>query len=814
MNKREEIHFERVREHAAECTVLLKSDGSFPLDAPGKIAAFGRGVRHTITGGTGSGEVNVRTSENVEEGLKAAGFTITSGKWLDAYDAVLQKSRKQFIKQVQNEAFALGENIMIYCMGKIMPEPDHNLVLEGEGDTAVYVVSRISGEGSDRKIEKGDIRLADSEVRDILALNRRYRKFLLVLNVGGVIDLKPVEEVSNILLLSQLGGVTGHVLADILLGIQNPSGKLTATWASPENYSSIGTFGNAEDTEYREGIYVGYRYFDKTGVMPLFPFGYGLSYTTFDMTAPEVRADGDQITVRVNVKNTGKLPGKEVAQIYVSCPDGKLDKPFQELAAFGKTRNLAAGETEELTLSFHLRDFSSYDEENASYILEKGIYAIGLGSSSENSQVIAAAELDSDVVVLQAKNVLGTPGFRDYRPDSSEKRAVPDNVPILPVTSAAICTGKVNYEPDYPVNEVISSLSDEELVFMCVGGFAPTQGELNVVGNAGMHVAGAAGETTSMLADKGIKTLIMADGPAGLRLAKEYFVDESGAHDAGATLIPASMLEFLEGLPGMDIARMAAGVPIPENAEILEQYATAIPIGTAVAQSFNTNLAADYGDIVGSEMEEFGVHLWLAPALNIHRSILCGRNFEYYSEDPVVSGLIAAGITKGVQAHPGCGTTIKHYAANNQELNRYANNSHVSERAMREIYLKGFGICVRESQPKALMTSYNLLNGTHTSEHRGLTEEILRNEFGFKGIVMTDWIISLVVPAESKYPTAHAAPTAAAGGDLFMPGGQTDYNEILHALKDGTLPRRQLEINAARIYRLADELVMNNQRRS
>jgi len=236
-----------------------------------------------------------------------------------------------------------------------------------------------------------------------------------------------------------------------------------------------------------------------------------------------------------------------------------------------------------------------------------------------------------------------------------------------------------------------------------------------------------------------------------------------------------------------------------------EHSATMIPIGTAIAQSFNVELAEKLGDIVGAEMEMFGVHLWLAPALNIHRSILCGRNFEYYSEDPLVSGLTAAAITNGVQKHKGCGTTIKHFAANNAETNRYCNNSQVSERAMREIYLRGFEICVKKSQPKAVMTSYNLLNGTHTSEHRGLIEDILRTEFGFKGIVMTDWVMEVMTSSKSVYRNALADKVAKAGGELFMPGTKKDYNRVLTALKDGSLTRQQLEINASRLLRTIDE---------
>jgi len=247
---------------------------------------------------------------------------------------------------------------------------------------------------------------------------------------------------------------------------------------------------------------------------------------------------------------------------------------------------------------------------------------------------------------------------------------------------------------------------------------------------------------------------------------------------------------------------------VKKGVSVEYQYCTALPIGTALAQSWNVELAEGCGDIVGSEMERFGVHFWLAPVLNIHRSILCGRNFEYFSEDPLIGGKMAAALTRGVQKHPGCGTTIKHYCANNQETNRYTNNSQVSERALREIYLRGFEICVREAQPHALMTSYNLLNGEHTSERRDLCEDILRSEWGYQGIVMTDWLISLM-PADksSPYRKPRAALIAAAGGELVMPGDKKDIKDILAALRSGELTREQLEVNASRLYRVWKRLM-------
>ena len=270
--------------------------------------------------------------------------------------------------------------------------------------------------------------------------------------------------------------------------------------------------------------------------------------------------------------------------------------------------------------------------------------------------------------------------------------------------------------------------------------------------------------------------------------------------------MPESMLEVMPG--AMAFAMKLMGGSGKVKGEVHEQYCTAIPIGTAIAQSWNVDLAEDCGDIVGDEMERFGVHLWLAPALNIHRDIRCGRNFEYFSEDPLISGQIAAAITKGVQKHPGCGTTIKHFAANNQETNRYNSNSIVSERAMREIYLKGFEIALKDSRPHALMTSYNLLNGVHTSERRDLLEDVLRCEFGYEGIVMTDWVIATMSAGKgNKYAGPDSAKIAAAGNDLTMPGSSGDLKNMLKGLKAGIVSRKQLEINATRIYRMAKKLV-------
>lgn len=806
MQQYEKDHLAIVLDNAAECTVLLKSNGKFPVEKPCKIAAFGSGIRYTIKGGTGSGEVNSRFTYTIEEGLEREGFEITTKSWLDSYDTVRELGKKDFLKQLKKEAKEKKENIIMYSMGKVMKEPDHNLTLEGEGDVAVYVVSRNSGEGSDREVVEGDVKLSQSEIRDILAANKKYDKFMLVLNVGGVVDLSPVMEVENILVLSQLGVDCGKILADILTGKQNPSGKLATTWTAYEDYCSEGSFGDWNDTRYKEGIYVGYRYFNSFGKKPLFPFGYGLSYTSFEQTVETVTAKSDEITVKVNVKNIGNYAGKEVVQVYVSLPNGKLDKAYQELAGFAKTELLAKEQTQTLEISFKLSDFASYDVDDAAYILEAGDYVIRVGNHSEATRIVAVASLDKSVVTLKTRDCLGVPDFTDMKSEPRAKEEIPAEAVRLTILSSEISCAEVEYDKEYEICHEVKALSDEELAFLAIGGFDPNAKGLSIIGNAAIHVAGAAGETTSQLIDKGIKPLIMADGPAGLRLSKRYYRDEKGAHglDGG---VPESMLEVM-GPVSRFVANliMGGGKKAPKDATVYEQAATMIPIGTAIAQSFNTKLAEQFGDLVGAEMEMFNVHLWLAPALNIHRSILCGRNFEYYSEDPLVSGKIAAAITNGVQKHLGCSTTIKHYAANNAETNRYCNNSQVSERAMREIYLRGFGICVKESQPNAIMTSYNLLNGTHTSEHRGLIEDVLRCEYGFKGIVMTDWVMEIMTSKASNYRNALSPEVVKAGGDLFMPGGKKDYDRVVAALKDGSLSREQLEINATRVIKMAEKL--------
>ena len=804
MNSYEKENIGRLRPYLAECTVLLKKNGAFPLDGPCRIAACGSGVRDTIKGGTGSGEVNSRYFVNIEQGLKDAGFTITNPFWPDMYKAFNDKARREFVAGVRKKARREKINVIAASMGAVMKQPEYVIPLDYSADAAIYVVSRISGEGNDRLAEKGDFMLTDSEVRDILALDKHYEKFMLVVNAGGPVDLNPVMEVGNILVLSQLGVETGAALADILLGKAYPSGKLATTWAAVEDQCTAGDFGGRDDTRYREGIYVGYRFFESFGLEVLFPFGYGLGYTDFSAGKAAVKVNGPEVKVSARITNKGQYKGKETLQVYVSCPQGRLDRESKSLAGFAKTGELAPKKSETVSVSFDIRDLAGFDTKSASYVLEKGDYIVLAGTDSVSAKPAAVLRLNEDFTALKAERLFDGADFNDLRGfDSRDFNTA--KLPVYDLDLTGCVTEGLREKNSLEMAALVpDGLTAEELAVLNVGDFKDKGLSIaSIIGEASQGVAGAAGESCRRYMQKGIDSIVMADGPAGVRISKRYYEDKKGKHSVGSTL-PETMLDMLPGL----LRKLLDSEPKEKKGRVFrEQYCTAIPIATAIAQTWNTDFAELCGDIVGSEMDIFGIDLWLAPALNIHRSVLCGRNFEYFSEDPLVSGKFAAALTRGVQKHPGRGVTIKHYAANNQETNRYANNSIISERALREIYLKGFGICIREADPMAVMTSYNLLNGEHTSESRELAEVLFR-EFGFDGLIMTDWVVGgdMLLAKGSKYGTPDAAKVAASGCSLFMPGNKKDYAQIIMGLKKGTVSVQQLRENAGRIMHVLNRL--------
>ena len=801
-------HKERVRKLAPECMVLLKSNGAFPLKKTGKIALYGNGSRRTLKGGRGSADVNVKSYPTVEQGLTNAGFEVTTGYWMDAYEEEWKKARVKFRRWLKRKIAAEGMDRLMENLSIVMPEPEYEIPIHGEGDTAIYVLSRLCGEGTDRQDVRGDFRLSKTEVRDILLLEEKYERFMLVLNTGCIVDLSPVaEKVSNILLLSQVGMTIGDSFADVLLGKAYPSGKLAATWAAAKDYCAVGEFGDRDDTRYTEGVYVGYRYFDSVGKEPLFPFGYGLGYTTFSITPREPRIKGTKITIPVNVVNTGAFRGKEVVQLYVAVPEGRLNQPVQSLVAFVKTRELAPGEETEVKLSFSMESLASTDTENHVKLLEKGGYLLRVGNSSRNTAPAGIAELLENVITERIQTVGGETDFADWKPKKKIREraaqmlsvrafenAQEEDLPVILKVDAADFKEE-NHEkpkPDEQALAIARSLSDEELVYLCTGDFVG-EGSKSIIGDSAITVVGAAGETTGRFTEQGIKNLVMADGPSGIRITREYGVDENGAFPIESEEINLMEIEDkTELLPDAIKKALAPMLSATEQGdrvgEVHEQNCTAIPIATAIAQSWNVQAAEECADIVAEEMQHFGIHIWLAPALNIQRYPLCGRTFEYYSEDPLLSGKMAAAITGGIQKNHGCCVTIKHFICNNQEANRFRTSSMVNERTLRDIYAKGFEIVVKESQPYAFMSSYNLLNGIHTSERVDLLETLLREEWGYQGMVMSDFMTGdkSVSDVSNKYRKFASAESLKAGNDLLMPGGKAHYENILAALKKTT----------------------------
>ena len=412
ISEREKRNMERSRRIASQGMVLLLNRGALPIEKPGKIALFGSGARWTVKGGTGSGDVNSRFVVNVEKGLEEAGFTVTTKSWLDRYDRIVEEAKAAYGEALREAVEKKGVMPILYIFESPYKEPAISMITKedcekADADIALFVISRNSGEGKDRRPVSGEYELFEEEKEALRTLSANFKQVIAVLNVGGVIDtkfLRQEEGIDAILLMSQAGNMGGHALADILTGKETPSGKLTSTWAEDYgDYPGAGQFshmnGNVDDEYYEEGIYVGYRYFDSFNVTPAYPFGYGMSYTSFAVSTREVKADGRQVTVKVQVQNTGsRYAGREVVQVYCSAPEGTLEKPYQELAAYGKTKELAPGESQELELSFPTERMASYDEGSSSWVMEEGTYYVRVGVSSRNTHVAAALVLDERVV--------------------------------------------------------------------------------------------------------------------------------------------------------------------------------------------------------------------------------------------------------------------------------------------------------------------------------------------------------------------------------------------------------------------------------
>ena len=759
-------HIDISRQCADEGMVLLKNkDNVLPLKSGEKIALFGKASIEYIKGGGGSGEVYSSYVRNIYEGFlekEKEGKVFVYLPLIEFYKNYIRENEKYIPTKEQINATWDIVNNMDFCQKrddmtydtfasmhvKEAEVPDELIKSAAENsDTAVFTISRFSAEGVDRRPVLGDYYLSDTEKRLIDKLTENFSKVIIVVDSGAQIDLEYVadnDKVQGILFAWQGGMEGGLAIADILCGDVNPSGKLSDTITkSYDCYENKDDFTeNFKFVNYHDDIYVGYRYFEtipgkKTCVR--YPFGFGLSYTEFELSGIKCFETDDKIIAVVNVKNTGNFAGKEVVELYYSCPQGKLGKPSIELGAFSKTKLLESGESELLTLSFDKYYLSSFDDlgkiEKSAYVLEHGKYKFYVGTSLRDVQK-TDFELDiSDDIVVQKLTDYCKPRKIDKRLTSDgsyEKLETTDRDYIygknelkkVKAPDKAVMFDKVG--EDISLDEFVRQFTEDELIDF-VGGHAPT----------GVANTGCFGGLKRL----GVPAVPTADGPAGIRLDTDTGV-----------------------------------------------YTTALPCATLLACTWNTELVSKMGAAVGAEMRENNLGVFLAPAMNIHRNPLTGRNFEYYSEDPTVVGKIAAAFVRGVQSEKAA-VSVKHFACNNKEADRFESDSRLSERALREIYLKGFEICVREGKPWTVMSSYNLINGQHTSESWELLTGILRNEWGYDGMVETDWGVKNDPVAEVR-----------AGNDLKMPSGYN--NDLKKGLEDGVITRADLELCVGRILKM------------
>ncbi len=810
--KRELIHRTIACKAAEECIVLLKNKNKLlPLDSTTNIALYGSGASQTVKGGTGSADMNERDSVSIYQGMKNAGFSITSEEWIHDYDARYVTARNNWRDCILDKVAQDPNHVFFPNYSKTpFQRPMGGPITKTNSDIAIYVLGRNSGEATDRKCEEGDYYLTQEERMMLDAISTLYEHLILVINTASIVDLNFLDEIPNIdaiLQISQLGMEGGTAFANVITGKTTPSGKLSDTWAYHyEDYPNASTYshnnGNLDEEFYTEGIYVGYRYFDTFNIPARFGFGYGMSYTDFQLTPKNISVNPINSTFKISilVKNTGTTyTGKEVVQVYISCPTGDLDKEYRRLVGFVKTQELQPLEEQLVHIEFTAMQLASFSERDSSYILEKGFYGIWIGNSLESASLEGAFELNHTLKGKTLKHLCPLEHEFDELHSSYElaHTRYQENIdhinnynkPIISINDLSLTDDYVGQkeantkekkqnilEYGKRAKSLVDPLSTDQLIHLVTGD--PEKGQGGNIGASGILVPGSAGETSNCANANGIDTIVIADGPTGLRLMQFYDVNNG--------IIENRPFEF-----GLEKGIFCPDIEPGEDRYY--QYCTAIPVGTALAQSWNIDLLYEIGDMVAKEMKEFRVTLWLAPALNIHRNPLCGRNFEYFSEDPLLSGVLSAAITNGVQQHKGCGMTIKHYACYSQEENRKYSNSIISERTIREIYIKGFEIAVKTSQPWSIMTSYNMINGIYAASNYDLCTIAAREEWDFWGMFMTDWSTT------HNNPKSTASGCMRAGNDLVMPGFTSDHDDMRKALTDGTLTENDIRKCVIRI---------------
>lgn len=807
---REKRNYERrhrivSRQGAEEGIVLLKNqDQVLPISKSQKIAVYGSGAFFTIKGGNGSGDVNTRDVVSIWEGLKNAGYQIANQAWGKTYIKKYEQARMAWRENIWEKADKQKEtnNLWDVYVSTPFAAPVGSLPNKKEADVALYVVSRTSSEACDRRLEEGDYYLSKEEKIYIEHLADLYENIVLILNTCGVIDLEILDtcpHIKSVLLIGQAGMEAGNAVASVISGEVTPSGKLASTWAlhyedypGAANYSYLD--GNVEEEVYEEGIYVGYRYFDTFQIPVRYGFGFGLSYTSFCMrtqllNATNLKTENPVLGLGVQVENTGNYKGKEVVEVYAVCPQEKLKKEFRRLIGFRKTRVLEPGEIQELYIEIPMRGLTSYCEKIPGWVMEKGIYGICVGNSLENSRLIGSVKVEKDLIFERTEHICRPcQVIQERMPESSMQASQIKNIlkeaeamPQIILQENAVVAENIFYDSEDNIGakakSFVEKLSPRQLIELTVGNVMTGQGAQ--IGSAGSRVPGSAAQTSAVAKEQGLPDIVLADGPAGLRLTREYYVIDG-------VPLKLPMEKALEN------GFLYRGEDMPAG-ETYYQFCTAFPTGTVLAQTWNPEVLTACGRAMAEELQEFGVEILLAPGMNIHRNPLCGRNFEYFSEDPVVSGLMATAITKGIQSIKHCAATIKHFACNSQEDNRFHANSIMSERTLREIYLRGFEIAVKMANPICIMTSYNLVNGIHAANNYDLCTKVLRKEWKYQGLIMTDWT------STNNDENCTASGCMRAGNELVMPGMLMDYENMEKELENGTLNFTDIKRCAARV---------------
>lgn len=780
------------RQAAAEGAVLLKNDyKALPIKKGEKVSVFGRIQLDYYKCGTGSGGmVNTRYVMGILDSLKNCNDIIINKELLTIYE--------NWVKEHPcNRGVNWGEEPWSQEEMKLTDEVVSKAA--SNSDLAVVIIGRTAGEDKDSSAEKGSYTLTDLEEEMLDKVCKSFKRVAVVLNVGNIIDMKWVTTYnpSAVLYVWHGGQEGGNSVVDVLTGAVTPCGKLSDTIAYDiADYPSTAHFGDKKRNLYVEDIFVGYRYFEtlaKDKVM--YPFGFGLSYTNFRLEstsfkaptfiegASNVQLQSDKlgvVSMAVKVTNTGDVKGKEVVQAYVSAPQGKLGKPARELKAFGKTAELVPSSNETIDLSIPVKELASYDDSGITghkscYVLESGTYEFYIGTDVRSASMVGSLEIPKLLVVEELQEALApktayqrlnvketVDGIKlvkeevPLRTVDLQKRIIDGRPKEIPYTGdkgyklGDVFDGKVN------INEFLAQLSDEDLIHM-------SRGEGMSSPKVTPGTAGAFGGVTDNLIGFGIPVGCCADGPSGIRM------------DCGT-------------------------------------YAFSLPNGTCLACSFNTELIEELYVMEGKELRKNRIDTLLGPGLNIHRNPLNGRNFEYFSEDPLLTGKMAAACLNGMNKF-GVTGTIKHFAANNQEFGRNESDSVVSERALREIYLKGFEIAVKEGKARSIMSTYGSLNGIWTAGSYDLLTTILRNEWGFQGVVMTDWWAKMNEDGEETAAHTNTQYMVRAQNDLYMVvenSARNTGNDILEeSFKNGIVTRAELMRNAANIcYMLMNSPVM------